>query len=74
MKDQNTKDILLLTLMAALLLLNSNATIIDFNVWTTYVGVMMGWLIGFVQYAALSSSTQCVPQVIYSLESAIVIN
>ena len=46
---------------------------INFSSWTTYVGLFMGWIMGFVQYGAVAGVNQCAPEVIYTLESAVLV-
>ena len=35
------------------------------------MGISLGWLLGFVQYAAVAGAEQCTTQLVYSLQSAI---
>ena len=47
--------------------------ILDYNKWSVYIGMFMGWLLGFVQYAAVAGAPQCTPQLVYSLESSVLV-
>ena len=40
----------------------------------SYLGVFLGWLVGFVKYAAVVGAHQCVPQLLYSLQTGILIS
>ena len=46
---------------------------IDFTDSTIYLGLALGWLLGFVQYAAVAGTDQCVPELLYTLESAVLV-
>ena len=48
--------------------------IIDFTDWSQYVGLALGWFMGFVQYAAVAGVQPCAPQAIYTLESAVLLS
>ena len=39
-----------------------------------YLGVLLGWLLGFIQYAVIAGVHQCVPCLVFSVENAILVS
>ena len=38
------------------------------------LGVLLGWLLGFIQYAAIAGVHQCVPSLVFSVQNAILVS
>lgn len=46
---------------------------LNFTAYGNWIPLFVGWLVGFVPPAAVAGVEQCIPSLVYSLESAILI-
>ena len=47
---------------------------LDFEDWQVYFGMILGGLLGFVQTAGVAGANPCAPQLVYTLEAAVLVN